>query len=138
VLGLEVELSSCVDHGPCMDFNSDCGDEVAFELVSVDEEGHWLDCHGVACSPGNREDGGVFNHVCMAIGIREIDLKARITDLNERWQSDLVVTLLGLIETESVVYWRDRWHNLEHLSHSCLIIVHQDEDLDLSRSDHLL
>ncbi len=106
-----------------MDFDPDCCDKFALELIGVHEKGHRLDSHGVTSSARHCKDRSILDHIRMTVGIRKINLKTRVIYLNKRWQGDLIVTLLGLVEAESVIYGRHNRDNLEICIHRCRVVV---------------
>lgn len=123
VLWLVIELGTCVNDGSGVDLNADCSDERALELVSVHEKSHWLHCHAIACPAWNCKNRCILDHVCMAVWIWQVDLESRVVNLDEGWQSDLIVTLLRFIETERVINGNDWGHNLDVLSHWSSLVV---------------
>ena len=89
----------------------------ALKLIRVDEQSHRLDSQSVAGSASHCENRGILDHVGGALWIRDIDLKPWMIDLNEWWQADLIVTLLRLVEPESVIDRRHRRNHMQRLRH---------------------
>ena len=135
VLRLQADLSPSVNHGAGVHLNSHCGHERALELIRVDEQGHGGHCEGVASSACDGEPGGVLDHVGGALGIRDVDGEAWVVDLDEVGQGKLEMTVLRLVEAESMVDWSHLWHNIVLLCDCGVLVVHQDENTDLSWSD---
>lgn len=74
----------------------------------------------------------------MALGVSQIDLKTWMVYLQERGQTHLVMTLLRLVEAERMVYWWNGRHDLDVLSHRCLLVVQEHKYLNFARPNHLL
>ena len=98
-----------------MNFNAHCRYQSALELIRVDEQSHGLDGKSVPSSTRHCEDRGVFDHVCRALRIRNVDLEAWVIDLDERWQTYLIMTLFWLVKAESMVDRRHRGHHVQCL-----------------------
>ena len=106
-----------------MHLNPYSGDKGAFEAVRVNEKSHRLHSHCIAAPASHCENRSVLNNVCAAVRIRNVDLQARVIDLDEGRQADLIVTLLRLKESESVVYRRQRGDDLDVVGHFGHLVI---------------